>query len=408
MKNGINVLSCFDGMACGLVALKRQRIKINKYYAFEIDKYAIKIAKKNHPEIIELGDINNWEDFKDIDVPDLILAGSPCQGFSIAGKRLNFEDPRSRLFFVFSDLLNYWRKQNPRLKFLLENVRMKKESSEIISQYMMVDPIVINSALVSAQNRVRYYWTNIEGVYQPKDKGLILRDIIEDDGNVDRLKSYCIDANYWKGGNEKSYKKGRRQLVFVGGIGEKDWANNGKKLSRNFSQGSRIYSDEGKAASLTAKGVGGYGGMTGVYQIKGAALRNQVTKRGTEPQLNIRKDDKSNCVVPSYAHKLNGVVRIGTAADINGHDYNKRIYSQDGKSPTLLANSGGNLEPKIATSDVYYRKLTPIECERLQTLDDNYSKGVSNTQRYKMIGNGWTVDVIAHILSFLPEEFYTV
>lgn len=381
MKNGINVLSCFDGMACGLVALKRQGVKINKYYAFEIDKYAIKIAKKNHPEIIELGDINNWESFKDIDVPDLILAGSPCQGFSIAGKGLNFEDPRSRLFFVFSDLLSYWRKQNPKLKFLLENVRMKKESSDVISQYMMVDPIVINSALVSAQNRVRYYWTNIEEVSQPEDKGLVLRDIIEDGASVDRLKSYCIDANYWKGGNEKSYKKGRRQLVFVGGIGERDWANDGKKLSRNFSQGSRIYSDEGKAAFLTAKGVGGYGGMTGVYQIKGAALRNQ---------------------------KPNGVVRIGTAEDINGHDYNKRIYSQNGKSPTLNANSGGNHEPKIATSGTHYRKLTPIECERLQTLDDNYSEGVSNTQRYKMIGNGWTVDVIAHILSFLPKEFYTV
>ncbi len=352
-SNGINVISCFDGLAGGMTALKRAGIKVNKYYAFEIDKYAIKIATKNHPEIVELGDINNWVFFDEIEVPDLIIAGSPCQGFSIAGKGLNFEDPRSKLFFIFIDVLKYWKFRNPNLKFMLENVKMKQEWSDIITTELGVSPVLINSALVSAQNRKRLFWTNIEGITQPEDRGLVLKDILED-GNVDRDKSYCVDANYWKGGNEKSYfGKGRRQLVF-----------------------------------------------------KGAALRNQVTKRGVESQLNIRKDDKSNCVVPTYPQKLNGIVRIGTATDINGHDILKRVYSPEGKSPTIDSFGGGNREPKIDTDGVHYRKLTPLECERLQTLPDNYTEGVSNTQRYRMIGNGWTIEVIKHIFSFLPKEFF--
>jgi site-specific DNA-cytosine methylase len=322
MKNGINVLSCFDGLGGGIEALKRAGIKINQYYAFEIDKYAIKIALKNHPEIIELGDINDWQNHMEIEMPDLIIAGSPCQGFSVAGKGLNFDDPRSKLFFVFVDILNYWKNINQNLKFMLENVRMKKEWRDVITEYMDVEPVEINSALVSAQSRKRLYWANWE-FGQPEDRGLILADILED-GDVDREKSYCLDANYHKGGNKKSYfEKGRRQLV-----------------------------------------------------------------------------------------------RVGTASDIKGHDSVKRIYSSEGnikfpndvnvKSQTLLANG-----QSISRSTTYienkglYRKLTPLECERLQTLPDGYSEGVSNTQRYKMIGNGWTIEVIRHIFSYLPREFYT-
>jgi site-specific DNA-cytosine methylase len=274
------VLSLFDGMACGYEALKRAGIKVDRYYASEIDKYAIKIAKKNHPNIIQLGDINKfiidhgaWDSLDgsqllDIDQPDLIIGGSPCQGFSFAGKQLAFDDPRSRLFWKFVEVVNYYKPKY----FLLENVRMKKEYLDIISEQLGVEPICINSSLVSAQNRVRYYWTNIPNVTQPEDRGIVLKDIIQK-GVVDRDKSYCIDANYWKGGNLKSYfEKHRRQLVFKAGIRFKD-----------------------------------------------------------------------------------------------------------------------------------YRKLTPIECERLQTLPDEYTEGVSNTQRYKMLGNGWTVDVIAHIFTNLTD-----
>lgn len=344
----MRVLSCFDGMACGRVALERAGISVTSYHAFEIDKYAIQIATKNNPDIIEMGDITQWEQHKGIaPIPDLIIAGSPCQGFSNAGKGLNFDDPRSKLFFVFVDILNYYKSKNPNLKFMLENVRMKQEWQDVISSYMGVEPVKLNSALVSAQNRIRLYWTNFP-ITAPEDRGIVLSDIIED-GNVDRDKSYTIDANYHKGGNPRSYfEDGKRQLVF------------------------------------------------------GAAIRNQVTKHGTEEMLNIRKDDKSNCIVPSYPHKLNGLVRVGMVDDIKGLDINRRVYSSGGKSPTLSTMQGGHRQPKIAIDSSHYRKLTPIECERLQTLPDNYTQEVSNTQRYKMIGNGWTIDMVAHILKQIP------
>ena len=267
----------------------------------------MKISKKNYPNIIQLGDVTNWREW-DLPGIDLIIGGSPCQGFSNAGKRLNFDDPRSKLFFEFAEIVKHYKPKY----FLLENVRMKEEHRQVITDFMKVEPIMINSALVSAQNRVRFYWSNIPAIRQPKDKEIMLNDIVESDAIADRDKSYCITQNYWKGSNLDIYSKRKRnQIVFV----------------------------------------------------KGAALRNQVTKRGTEAQLNIRKDLKSNCVVPSWPHKLNGCVE----------------YEND--------------KPK-------FRQLSPLECERLQTVPDNYTDGVSNTQRYRMLGNGFTVDVIAHILSY--------
>lgn len=295
-------------MACARLALERAGISVKNYYASEVDKHAIKIAKKNYPDIIELGDINNFNigygDWSEgdgglIEQPDLIIGGSPCQGFSVAGKQLAFNDPRSKLFWKFVEIVNYY---DPKY-FLLENVRMKKEHMQVITNALGVEPVCINSSLVSAQNRVRYYWTNIPNVTQPEDKGIILADIIEQ-GVVDQDKSYCIDANYWKGGNLKSYfEKHRRQLVFA-----------------------------------------------------------------------------------------------GLANDIKGFDNRRRVYAKEGKSPTLLAASGGHSEPKVAIDLEHYRNLTPVECERLQTVPDNYTEGVSNTQRYKMLGNGFTVDIVAHIL----------
>lgn len=299
----MNVLSVFDGMSCGRIALQRAGIPITNYYASEIDKYAIQVAKKNYPDTHHIGDVTqvNADDLPKI---DLLIGGSPCQGFSFAGKQLNFDDERSKLFFEFVRLL---KELKPKY-FLLENVRMKKEYQDIISEYLGVEPITINSSLVSAQNRVRLYWTNIPNVSQPDDRGIVLKEIIEL-GAVDRDKSHCIDANYFKGGNLKSYfEKHRRQLVFS-------------------------------------------------------------------------KD---------------GLCHVGDA-DLKGNDCIKRVYHPDGKSPTLTTMQGGHREPKISCNKTHYRKLTPIECERLQTVPDNYTDGVSNTQRYKMLGNGWTVDVISHI-----------
>jgi site-specific DNA-cytosine methylase len=307
----MNVLSDFDGMSCGQIALERAGIEVSNYFASEVDKWAIKITQKNYPDTIQLGDVIAWQNWH-LPKLDLLLGGSPCQGFSIAGKRLNWDDPRSQLFFRFVDCLRWFKPEY----FLFENVaRMRKDVQDAISLELGVEPIKINSVLVSAQNRERLYWTNIPDVIQPEDKGIILDDILGS-GHTDRLKSYTIDANYFKGGNPKRYfEKGSRQLVF----------------------------SYGKKKGFT------------------------------------RKLDK--------AHALQ-------ASD----------YKSGSKSPTVPTCAGGNTDPKVAVDEFYYRNLTPVECERLQTVPDNYTEGVSNTQRYKMIGNGWTVDIIAHILSFIKEH----
>jgi DNA-cytosine methyltransferase len=339
----MNVLSLFDGMSCGQVALERAGIKVGNYFASEVDKYAISVTQKNYPNTIQLGDVTKWREWELPEI-DLVIGGSPCQGFSFAGKQLNFDDPRSKLFFEFHNIL---KAVKPKY-FLLENVKMKKESMDVITNLLEVEPIKINSALVSAQNRERLYWTNIPGVEQPGDKGILLKDIIED-GFVDRDKSYCLDANYFKGGNLKQYfDKSRRQLVF------------------------------------------------------GAAMRGRYDENGkVKQQIELRKDGKSNALTTVQKDSL--CIQVGEA-DLKGYDIIKQVYSVEGKAPTLTTMGGGHREPKIALNELQWRKLTPLECERLQTLPDGYTEGVSNTQRYKMIGNGWTVDVIAHIFKNLKEE----
>jgi len=245
----MNVLSLFDGMSCGQIALRKMGIKVDNYYASEIDKYAITVAKNNFPDMKHIGDVTALR-AEDLPKIDLLMGGSPCQGFSFAGKQLNFDDPRSALFFQFVRLL---RDCKPKY-FLLENVRMKKEYQQVISEHLGVEPVKINSALVSAQNRVRLYWTNIPGVYitQPKDKGIVLKDILED-GLVDRDKSHCLDANYFKGGNLKSYfEKHRRQLVFskdgLCHVGDADLKGNDSIK--------RVYHQDGKSPTLTTMGGG--------------------------------------------------------------------------------------------------------------------------------------------------------
>jgi DNA-cytosine methyltransferase len=281
----MKVLSLFDGISAGQLALQRAGIVVDAYYASEIDKYAIQITQKNFPNTIQLGDVTKWREW---DIPwgeiDLVIGGSPCQGFSFAGKQLNFNDPRSALFFVFVDICHRVADENPKMRFMLENVRMKKEHQDVISNQMGVQPIVINSNLVSAQNRHRLYWTNIPNVEQPTDRAILLKDILED--NVDE-KYYLTDAG-------KAY------------------------MSR---------------------------------------LRNG--KPRWEYHTN-RLDSKSACVTANfYVGIPMGVIK------------------------ELM------------------RRLTPIECERLQTFPDNWTEGISNTQRYKALGNSWTVDVVAHIFKNL-------
>ena len=296
----MNVLSLFDGMSCGRIALERANIKIDKYYASEIDKYAIKVAKDNYPDTIQVGDVRNVKATDFPDGIDILLGGSPCQGFSFSGKRLNFDDPRSKLFFEYIRLL---KDLKPKW-FLLENVRMKQECQDVISEHLGVKPIALNSRLVSAQNRYRLYWTNIPFTDELEDRKIMLKDILEDGFITDRDKSHCLDANYFKGGNLKQYfEKRRRQLVF-----------SNKVMMLQKPRGNN----------------------------KGS----------------IKEREKSPCLSSSSWEQNN--------------------FVEDGPSK--------------------WRKLTPKECERLQTVPEDYTSSVSNTQRYKMLGNGWTVDVIVHLL----------
>ena len=358
----MNVLSLFDGMSCGQLALQRAGIQVENYFAAEIDKYAIKVTQANFPDTVQLGDVQSLhtedeglhtsypEDDPRAYEIDLLIGGSPCQGFSFAGKQLNFDDPRSKLFWEYVRLL----KELKPTYFLLENVKMKKESMDVITEALGVEPIFINSSLVSAQNRQRYYWTNIPMQSMPDDKGIVLSDILED-GFTDRDKSFCIDANYFKGGNLKSYfEKHRRQLVFskdgMCHVGDAD-------ISDKYAYVNRVYHPDGKGPSLVASDGG---------------------------------------------HLQPKVLEVVGMSDTNGWDQERKVYSRDSVSPTLTAQRASNV-PKVKAEGMTWRKLTPLECERLQTVPEGYTNHVSNTQRYKMLGNGWTVDVVSHILKGLTQ-----
>ena len=378
----MNVLSLFDGMSCGQLALQRAGIEVDNYFASEIDKYAIEVARKNFPNTIELGNVTRI-DTKDLlewcgklksKGIDLLMGGSPCQGFSFAGGQLAFDDPRSKLFFEFvraKDLLQ------PKY-FLLENVKMKQEFQDVITKYMGVEPIEINSSLFSAQNRRRLYWTNIPVDMDIKDKGLVLKDILQTDHNEPPVpinernarhhknplqKSLCTTASMYKGAGNNGMTLVDR-LIPVGMAEE--------YAHYNYRATKEVYHMEGKAPTLLTMQGGNREPKVATYSAKGGRIVNRrLDEQGVRkdyqmdlpltPQVEIRSDDKTNCLT------------------------------------TLQKDN-------VVVEGMTWRKLTPVECERLQTLPDNYTEGVSKTQRYKMIGNGWTVDVIAHILKGIRNE----
>lgn len=321
----MNVLSLFDGMSCGRIALERAGIEVDKYFASEIDKHAIKVSGSNYPDIIQVGDVTKVS-YKDgvlttengvynVGKVDLVIAGSPCQGFSLAGKQLAFDDERSRLYFEFERILE---EVNPD-HFLLENVRMKPEYKDIISERLGVEPITINSNLVSAQNRPRLYWTNIPGVKPPTDKGIYLKDILQPE--VD-------DKYYIQGGRLK-------------------WLQNFGEVKE---RGGYVAFNPDKAKCLTVR---------------------------AEPSWNTT-------YIVQWPHGSN---RGG-------------LRAVDGKTPSLTTSAWEH--NNLLLNEGFVRKLTPQECEILQTVPVNYTACVSDSQRYKMLGNGWTVDVIVHIFSHLP------
>lgn len=387
----MNILSLFDGISCGMVALERAGIKVDKYYSSEVDKYAIAISEKNYKKIVRLGDVKKWKDW-DIDWSsiDLLIGGSPCQGFSFAGKQLNFEDERSKLFFEYVEILKHIKEQNPKVLFLLENVRMKKEYRDVITRFLKVEPILINSSLVSAQDRKRLYWTNIKGVEQPRDRGILLKDIIHEytdfkymltDSQNEWLKKngqFQLDKNYSSIDSEKAITMTARQYASWNGnfkleelnryivpfdktlqILEKEVEKGKVGYFNTDSQGNRIYYIHDKSVTLCGA-TGGKGAKTGLYLF--------------------------GCITPDRVEKRQ----------------NGQRFSEGNKFYTLTAQDKHGV-----LIEGYIRKLTPIECERLQTLPDGYTeaeikgKSVSDNQRYKMLGNGWTVDVIAHIFRYL-------
>lgn len=238
-------LSLFNGISAGRLAAVRAGLKFDKYYIAEIDKWANKVSESHYPDNIQLGDVAKWREW-DIDWSrvSLVTAGFPCQAWSMAGKQKGDKDPRGSLFWTTLEIIGNVLEHNPDAKYMLENVKMKKEFEEYITHHTEqalggVTKTLINSALVSAQNRNRYYWTNFQ-VEQPEDKGILLRQII-DEGYVDREKSYCIDANYFKGGNPDQYfNKSRRQLVFGSEIYQR---------GRGFNKGGVFYD---KSPTLTS------------------------------------------------------------------------------------------------------------------------------------------------------------
>lgn len=345
----MNVLSLFDGMSCARIALKELWIKVDKYFASEIDKYAIAQTRLNFHDTIQLGDVTQVDGYA-LPKIDLLVGGSPCQGFSFAGKQLNFKDPRSKLFFEYVRILKELRAKNPNIKFMLENVRMRKEYEMVITNELGLFPVCINSSLVSAQNRIRLYWTNIrtrtEGLFsevytdipQPKDKGLLLKDILETE----------VDTKYYL-----SEKVINNMLLHL---------QRQKEKGNGF--GIDIRQPQNKSCRLT---VGGKM-MRDLVQIQSTSVR----------QLNQSKE----------------------SAGQQPYQQN-RIYDTEGKSPALMHGHAGNTINVFGGGKI--RRLTPLECSRLQTIPSWYVWQCSETQTYKMLGNGWTVEVIKHIFSYLKQ-----
>ena len=375
----LTVLSLFDWMSCGRLALERAWIPVASYYASEIDKYAIQVSKKNYPSIIHIGDVSKCEyrymsgskkhqwyyllgepnsdplctNMRRTDI-DLLIGGSPCQWFSSAGKGLNFEDPRSKLFFEFVRILN---EAKPRY-FLLENVKMKKEWQNIISEYLFgIKPIEINSSLVSAQNRKRLYWVGKRNedwsysqvvIRQPEDKGILMKDILQDK----------VEEKYMLS----------EQLV-----------NGFLNKSSIFRDRFKITSPEEKGACLTTNNQGSY--------ITDSFILCNINPSGNGQNGNVYSSEWKSPTLTTNKWEWPKILQLPRGVNKWG------IFEQ--KTQKLSKNS--RQYNNLLHNWYCLRRLTPIECERLQTLPDDYTAGVSNSQRYKMLGNGWTVDVIAHI-----------
>jgi len=344
--NKLNVLSLFDGISCGRIALERANIEVNKYYASEINEYAIKIAKKNYPDTIQLGDVRELKKENISDKIDLIIGGSPCQSFSFVGHMDGMsatENGNKREIVTLEEYLNakengyvfngysylFWEyvrllKEIKPKYFLLENVNMTKHWENVITKALGIEPIRINSALFSAQNRNRLYWTNLPIKDYPSDSNVSLKSILLEDNEFENV------------GDTMTVQKSL------------------PKLQKKYGYIPKMFN---------------------AYNV------SEITQKS--PTLSLGSMVTSSCATTIFIKNENGCYNVkNNKININSNEYITDL--DDGK--------------------YILRKLTPIECERLQTLPDNYTDGVSDCQRYKMIGNGWTVDAIKWILGHYPNQ----
>ena len=394
----MKVLSLFNGMSCGEIALRQVGIIPETYYSSEIDKHAIAQTQLNFPNTIQLGSVIDVN-VSDLQPIDLLIGGSPCQSFSFAGKRkgmatkceiqitkleqyLELKDQafefegQSYLFWEYMRILTDIRKYNPNVLFLLENVEMGAKWERILSEAIGIYGVHINSALVSAQNRKRIYWTNIrtrqEGFFgelhsdipQPKDRGILLKDILETE----------VDEKYYLS-----------DKVIQNLIGHKE---RHKEQGHGFGA---VFHEENK--KMQALKIGG----KGIDDLVLVAMRGRG--ENNDQQLEPNYTGKTNTI--TSVQKDNLVMTQSYAQwDGVGFDQDNRAYFENGKSGTL------DIKPnrqKTLLNDSRIRRLIPIECARLQTIPNWYKWECSDTQIYRMCGNGWTVDVIAHIFSFIKN-----
>lgn len=383
-KDGLTVLSLFDGMSCGAIALREAGIKVKQYFASEIDKAAIRQTQHNFPETIQLGSVVGVN-VSELPHIDLLIGGSPCQGFSFAGKQLNFNDPRSVLFFEYVRILREIQKYNPDVKFLLENVRMLSEYENIISGHLGIFPIAINSALVSAQNRYRLYWTNIRiksvrdlfgftlhtDIPQPEDRGIYLRDIFDRD----------VDSRFYLKSDEidKLVRQREYGVKEQGNIPDENildlWFDPSDYSAFARHDFERI--DPDKVSSRNP-----FCPAPDVARVPIQAIQKNHLIR------DCRNESSSTLVIPG------SVVKPQFGGGF------RPIVS--GKASCLVASSSKFAAMLIVNGDdMVIRYLTPAECCRIQTIPEWYEWNCSEPQIYRLLGNGWTVAVISHIFRYL-------
>lgn len=437
-------------MSCGQIALRDMGITPEVYYASEVDKFAIAQTQLNFPDTIQLGDVR-LVDPTQLGHIDLLIGGSPCQSFSFAGKRVGmatkenekvltldrylelkeqgFEfEGQSYLFWEYMRILTELRRLNPNIKFLLENVKMKKEWEAVLTEAIGVPGVHINSALVSAQNRKRIYWTNIGGIAQPEDRGLLLRDVLQTevdekyflkDEVVKKMTNHC--ANLKKQQQYYRTYSPEEQCPTLLGT-HHGWTHNIKedgyvKISRK----GEIRKDQDKASCLT---VGGHGaGNHSDMDLICVAMRgrdpenpsNRTTGAPTEQRLEpCSSEGKTNCL--TTVAKDNLIMQVDRTLIIPEATKKGFIEVNEGEcfdfaypdSKTRRGRKMGDKCNALLTSNEFcryensrIRRLTPTECARLQTIPEWYTWQCSETQQYKMLGNGWTVEVIKHIFSYL-------